>query len=156
MDTELTFTLDYWRDRANFFEEQINVIRTHKLDLQGYLVERLENENLELKEILAKLADTIAIQLKNTPTTTPVVPKDNEAVSYVMAFRSRRIRVDSLEMTVRCANCLKNEGIETLGDLCGYSTADLYRIPNFGRKSMSEVKELLHRHGLSLKPVTYI
>jgi DNA-directed RNA polymerase subunit alpha len=55
-----------------------------------------------------------------------------------------------LELSVRIATALRNQGLETLGDVCKYREFDLLRIPNFGRKSMTELKEILHFHGLSL------
>jgi DNA-directed RNA polymerase subunit alpha len=59
--------------------------------------------------------------------------------------------IEELELGVRSYNCLKRVGIETIGDLTSKGEAELAAIPNFGRKSIEEVRETLAAHGLTLK-----
>ncbi|MCB9979108.1 MAG: DNA-directed RNA polymerase subunit alpha [Rhodospirillales bacterium] len=59
-------------------------------------------------------------------------------------------KVDELELSVRSANCLKNDNIVYIGDLVQRSEADMLRTPNFGRKSLNEIKEVLTNMGLHL------
>jgi DNA-directed RNA polymerase subunit alpha len=59
-------------------------------------------------------------------------------------------KVDELELSVRSANCLKNDNIIYIGDLVQKSEADMLRTPNFGRKSLNEIKEVLGHMGLHL------
>ena len=59
-------------------------------------------------------------------------------------------KVDELELSVRSANCLKNDNIIYIGDLVQKSEADMLRTPNFGRKSLNEIKEVLSQMGLHL------
>lgn len=59
--------------------------------------------------------------------------------------------IEDLDLTVRSYNCLKREGIHTVGELVGRSEADLLDIRNFGAKSIDEVKVKLHELGLALK-----
>lgn len=59
-------------------------------------------------------------------------------------------KVDELELSVRSANCLKNDNIIYIGDLVQKSEADMLRTPNFGRKSLNEIKEVLGQMGLHL------
>ena len=59
-------------------------------------------------------------------------------------------RVDELELSVRSANCLKNDNIVYIGDLVQKSEGDMLRTPNFGRKSLNEIKEVLTIMGLHL------
>jgi DNA-directed RNA polymerase subunit alpha len=59
--------------------------------------------------------------------------------------------IEELELGVRSYNCLKRVGIETIGDLTSKSEAELAAIPNFGRKSIEEVRETLAAHGLTLR-----
>ncbi len=59
-------------------------------------------------------------------------------------------RVDELELSVRSANCLKNDNIVYIGDLIQRSEAEMLRTPNFGRKSLNEIKEVLSQMGLHL------
>jgi DNA-directed RNA polymerase subunit alpha len=59
-------------------------------------------------------------------------------------------KVDELELSVRSANCLKNDNIVYIGDLIQRSEAEMLRTPNFGRKSLNEIKEVLSEIGLHL------
>jgi DNA-directed RNA polymerase subunit alpha len=58
--------------------------------------------------------------------------------------------VDDLELTVRSANCLKAENIFYIGDLIQRSEFELLKTPNLGKKSLTEIKDVLAQHGLSL------
>jgi DNA-directed RNA polymerase subunit alpha len=58
--------------------------------------------------------------------------------------------VDELELTVRSANCLKAENIMYIGDLVQRTEVELLRTPNLGKKSLTEIKEVLEGHGLGL------
>ena len=57
-------------------------------------------------------------------------------------------RVEELELSVRSMNCLKNDNIIYIGDLVQKSEGEMLRTPNFGRKSLNEIKEILN--GMSL------
>ena len=59
-------------------------------------------------------------------------------------------KVDELELSVRSANCLKNDNIVYIGDLVQKSESEMLRTPNFGRKSLNEIKEVLAQMGLRL------
>ena len=59
--------------------------------------------------------------------------------------------IEELELGVRSYNCLKRVGIETIGDLVMKSEQELAAIPNFGKKSVEEVRETLAQHGLNLR-----
>ena len=59
-------------------------------------------------------------------------------------------KVDELELSVRSANCLKNDNIIYIGDLVQKTETDMLRTPNFGRKSLNEIKEVLGQMGLHL------
>ncbi|MCW8307019.1 DNA-directed RNA polymerase subunit alpha [Acidiphilium sp. PA] len=59
-------------------------------------------------------------------------------------------KVDELELSVRSANCLKNDNIVYIGDLVQKSEQEMLRTPNFGRKSLNEIKEVLTAMGLGL------
>ena len=58
--------------------------------------------------------------------------------------------VEDLELTVRSANCLKTEGIKYIGDLVQKTEVELLKTPNLGRKSLTEIKDVLAERGLSL------
>jgi DNA-directed RNA polymerase subunit alpha len=59
-------------------------------------------------------------------------------------------KVDELELSVRSANCLKNDNIVYIGDLIQKTEGEMLRTPNFGRKSLNEIKEVLAQMGLHL------
>jgi DNA-directed RNA polymerase subunit alpha len=59
--------------------------------------------------------------------------------------------IEELELGVRSYNCLKRVGIETIGDLVSKTENELAAIPNFGKKSIEEVRETLQAHGLTLR-----
>ncbi|MCK9273708.1 MAG: DNA-directed RNA polymerase subunit alpha [Syntrophales bacterium] len=58
--------------------------------------------------------------------------------------------VDELELSVRSANCLKNAGIQYIGELVQKTEAEMLKTKNFGRKSLNEIKEILGEMGLGL------
>jgi DNA-directed RNA polymerase subunit alpha len=58
--------------------------------------------------------------------------------------------VDDLELTVRSANCLKAENIYYIGDLVQRTENELLKTPNLGKKSLTEIKDVLNTHSLSL------
>jgi DNA-directed RNA polymerase subunit alpha len=80
-------------------------------------------------------------------------PRREEASQSIpeLAFNPALLKkVDELELSVRSANCLKNDNITYIGDLIQKSEAEMLRTPNFGRKSLNEIKEVLAQMGLHL------
>ena len=68
-----------------------------------------------------------------------------------LAHGMENFPIEELELGVRSYNCLKRVGIETIGDLVTKTENELAAIPNFGKKSIEEVKETLATHGLTLR-----
>jgi DNA-directed RNA polymerase subunit alpha len=80
-------------------------------------------------------------------------PKKEAAAEAIpdLAFNPAFLKkVDELELSVRSANCLKNDNIVYIGDLVQKTEAEMLRTPNFGRKSLNEIKEVLASRGLTL------
>ena len=80
-------------------------------------------------------------------------PRENKVVEAEddLPFNRNLLRkVDELELSVRSANCLKNDNIVYIGDLVQKSEQEMLRTPNFGRKSLNEIKEVLASMGLGL------
>ena len=73
-----------------------------------------------------------------------------EAVEALPFNRYMLRKVEELELSVRSANCLKNDNIVYIGDLVQKSESEMLRTPNFGRKSLNEIKEVLSQMGLHL------
>jgi DNA-directed RNA polymerase subunit alpha len=74
-----------------------------------------------------------------------------EGIGAVAGGGMDDVLIEELELGVRSYNCLKREGIQTVGDLVTKTEAELLNIPNFGKKSIDEVKEKLDERGLSLR-----
>jgi DNA-directed RNA polymerase subunit alpha len=72
-------------------------------------------------------------------------------VEPALAHGMENFPIEELELGVRSYNCLKRVGIETIGDLVTKTENELAAIPNFGKKSIEEVKETLGTHGLTLR-----
>lgn len=80
----------------------------------------------------------------------PEVKEDDNAAAELPFNRNLLRKVDELELSVRSANCLKNDNIVYIGDLVLKTESEMLRTPNFGRKSLNEIKEVLTGMGLSL------
>jgi lambda repressor-like predicted transcriptional regulator len=76
--------------------------------------------------------------------------RDRRRLETAPAANGILTKVDDLELSVRSANCLKNENITCVGDLVRRTDAELLRMPNFGRKSLEEIEEVLAQMGLHL------
>ena len=111
-------------------------------DAVGYAARILQDQlqlfvNFEETAVRAVPAPVIA----GTVTEEPLSPLLN---------RNLLKKVDELELSVRSANCLKNDNIIYIGDLVQKSEPEMLRTPNFGRKSLNEIKEVLQGMGLRL------
>jgi DNA-directed RNA polymerase subunit alpha len=80
----------------------------------------------------------------------PTATTKEEAKDELPFSRHLLRKVEELELSVRSANCLKNDNIIYIGDLVQKTEADMLRTPNFGRKSLNEIKEVLTNMGLHL------
>tara|TARA_Y100000590_G_scaffold465280_2_gene637134 strand:+ start:9237 stop:10253 length:1017 start_codon:yes stop_codon:yes gene_type:complete len=80
----------------------------------------------------------------------PETASEAEAEEELPFNRNLLKKVEELELSVRSANCLKNDNIVYIGDLVQKSESDMLRTPNFGRKSLNEIKEVLSTMGLYL------
>jgi len=80
----------------------------------------------------------------------PRAASEEERPSELPFNKNLLRKVDELELSVRSANCLKNDNIVYIGDLVQKTEAEMLRTPNFGRKSLNEIKEVLAQMGLHL------
>src|SRR5665213_2747431 len=80
----------------------------------------------------------------------PRAASEEERPSELPFNKNLLRKVDELELSVRSANCLKNDNIVYIGDLVQKTEGDMLRTPNFGRKSLNEIKEVLAQMGLHL------
>ena len=107
------------------------------------------NGTIDAEEAVRKSAETLMDQLTVFGDFTRRESADTKAEkSGVDPVLLRPI--DDLELTVRSANCLKAESIYYIGDLVQRTEVELLKTPNLGKKSLTEIKEVLQSHGLML------
>ncbi len=96
-------------------------------------------------QLFVNFEDVVVPVAAPLPTGGPIEVDDNTAINRYLLKK-----VDELELSVRSANCLKNDNIIYIGDLVQKSESEMLRTPNFGRKSLNEIKEVLGHMGLRL------
>jgi DNA-directed RNA polymerase subunit alpha len=113
---------------------------------------------LDPKEAIAQAAEILIRQLaiftdieKMEGFGEAVAAVDGGVTEPSLAHGMENFPIEELELGVRSYNCLKRVGIETIGDLVTKTEHELASIPNFGKKSIEEVKETLGQHGLRLR-----
>ena len=151
---ELTMTLRVercrgYRPAANraAFEEQSRV--EQRTDLDKLVIDIETNGTIDAEEAIRRAGGILKDQLSVFVD----LQGEEEASTKVseMQFDPLLLRpVDELELTVRSANCLKAENIHYIGDLVQRTEVELLRTPNLGKKSLTEIKEVLQSHGLML------
>ena len=113
------------------------------------------NGSVGPKDALSQAADILvrSLSIFATIDATSILPDllPPEPAEESAAKGMENILIEELDLGVRSYNCLKRVGVETIGDLVGKSEAELAAIPNFGKKSIEEVKEALERNGLNLR-----
>ena len=80
----------------------------------------------------------------------PEIQQDQTSAEKLSFNTNLLKKVEELELSVRSANCLKNDNIIYIGDLVQKSESEMLRTPNFGRKSLNEIKEVLQQMELNL------
>jgi len=124
-----------------------------RTDLDRLVVDIETNGTIDPKEAIQNSAGILRDQLSsfvdldlNAGTEAPVEPAPEEPPFDPILVRP----VDELELTVRSANCLKAENIYLIGDLIQRTEVELLKTPNLGKKSLTEIKDVLATRGLSL------
>jgi DNA-directed RNA polymerase subunit alpha len=132
-----------------------------RTDYDKLILDVTTNGSIEPKEAIAEGAEILIRQLAIFTDLERIegfgesaaVSSDGGADSagVSLAGGMENFPIEELELGVRSYNCLKRVGIETIGDLVTKSESELAAIPNFGKKSIEEVKETLQQHGLTLR-----
>lgn len=120
-----------------------------RTDLDKLIIDLQTNGTIDPEEAIRKAATILQEQLSvfvdlTAETQTP----EEEAASDIDPILLRP--VDDLELTVRSANCLKAENIYYIGDLIQRTEVELLKTPNLGKKSLTEIKDVLAQQALSL------
>ena len=126
-----------------------------RTDYDKLVLEVTTDGSLEPKEAIAQAAEILIRQLMIFTDLERIERAGDvaaaEAAVQTTSHGMENFPIEELELGVRSYNCLKRVGIETIGDLTSKSENELAAIPNFGRKSIEEVRETLAAHGLTLK-----
>lgn len=120
-----------------------------RTDLDKLVIDMETNGTLDPEEAIRRSATILAEQLEAFVDLRDVsVPEKKEEKPEFDPILLRP--VDDLELTVRSANCLKAEAIHYIGDLVQRTEVELLKTPNLGKKSLTEIKDVLASRGLSL------
>lgn len=121
-----------------------------RTDLDKLVIDLETNGTLDPEEAIRRSATILQQQLAVFVDlqSAPLVQEKSSREDAVNPIYHRP--VDDLELTVRSANCLKAENIFFIGDLVQRTEADLLKTPNLGKKSLTEIKNVLAAHGLGL------
>jgi DNA-directed RNA polymerase subunit alpha len=120
-----------------------------RTDLDKLIIDMETNGTLDPEEAIRRASTILAEQLDafvDLRDVTEVVEKEEKPAFDPILLRP----VDDLELTVRSANCLKAEAIQYIGDLVQRAEVELLKTPNLGKKSLTEIKDVLASRGLSL------
>lgn len=120
-----------------------------RTDLDKLIIELETNGTIEAEEAIRRSATILHEQLLafvDLKDEQQPEPEDNQPEIDPELLRP----VDDLELTVRSANCLKAERIQYIGDLVQRTEVELLKTPNLGKKSLTEIKDVLASRGLSL------
>ncbi|MGP1955106.1 MAG: DNA-directed RNA polymerase subunit alpha, partial [Arsenophonus sp. NC-QC1-MAG3] len=120
-----------------------------RTDLDKLIIEMETNGTIGPEEAIRRAATILAEQLEafvDLRDVAKIEVKDEKPEFDPILLRA----VDDLELTVRSANCLKAETIHYIGDLVQRTEVELLKTPNLGKKSLTEIKDVLASRGLSL------
>jgi DNA-directed RNA polymerase subunit alpha len=125
-----------------------------RTDYDRLVLDVMTDGSVEPKDAIAEAAEILIRQLAIFTDLDRIEGFGESATESEVATTSHGMEnfpIEELELGVRSYNCLKRVGIETIGDLTSKSEVELGAIPNFGKKSIDEVRETLAAHGLTLK-----
>ena len=126
-----------------------------RTDYDKLILEVTTNGSLSPDEALREAAELLVDRLSIFADPDRARPSEEFAIEGLEAAPAGggmdEVLIEELELGVRSYNCLKREGIQTVGDLISKTEAELLNIPNFGKKSIDEVKEKLTARGLGLR-----
>ena len=128
-----------------------NAREGQNLELDRLVMQVETNGAIEPEQAVAIAARILQDQLQQFISFEEPRQETVETAKPELKFNRNLLRkVDELELSVRSANCLKNDNIVYIGDLIQKTEAEMLRTPNFGRKSLNEIKEVLTQMGLHL------
>jgi DNA-directed RNA polymerase subunit alpha len=138
---------------VRYFIEDFRV--EQKTDFEKLIMEITTDGSIHPKDALKEAAEVLIhhfmlfsdekITLESKPKT-PVEELDENSLHMRQLLKTKLVDMD---LSVRALNCLKAADVETLGDLVSFSKSDLLKFRNFGKKSLTELEELVRSKNLS-------
>ena len=113
-----------------------HVLEVSQMDDGSYHFLCYSNRNTSLKGISGEMISLSVVAAE-------------DAISGTQDGKLLNQKLQDMDLSVRALNCLKAAEVETLGELVKYHRADLLKFRNFGKKSLTELDELLERNGLA-------
>jgi hypothetical protein len=146
----------HWSGDVHRLAYEVEAARVgQRTDYDKLVLDVTTDGSIEPKEAIAQAAEILIRQLAIFTDIDKIEGFGEAAVEAAAEATTshgmENFPIEELELGVRSYNCLKRVGIETIGDLTSKSEAELAAIPNFGKKSVEEVRETLAAHGLTLK-----
>ncbi|MEL6592185.1 MAG: DNA-directed RNA polymerase subunit alpha [Bacteroidota bacterium] len=138
----VTYTVDDYRieQKTDYEQLEIDVKTDGTIDAESALKEAA---NILLRHLMLFSDDSITLK------TDEPEKKDEVDENYLQMRKLLKTPLSELDLSVRAYNCLKAADIKTLGDLVSYNIADLLKFRNFGKKSLTELEELVADKNLS-------
>jgi DNA-directed RNA polymerase subunit alpha len=133
--------------RVSYMVESARV--EQRTDLDKLVIDLETNGTVDHEEAIRRAGSIIKNQLDifiDLEDESEVLAKEAEIEVDPNLLRA----IDELELTVRSANCLKAKNIHYIGDLVQRTEMELLRTPNLGKKSLTEIKQVLEQHGFTL------
>lgn len=134
-------------ERVNYIVEAARV--EQRTDLDKLIIDMETNGTIDPEEAIRRAATILSEQLEVfvdlRDVSQPEIKEEKPEFDPILLRP-----VDDLELTVRSANCLKAESIHYIGDLIQRTEVELLKTPNLGKKSLTEIKDVLASRGLSL------
>jgi DNA-directed RNA polymerase subunit alpha len=122
-----------------------------RTDFEKLILKIATDGSLKPDDALALAARIMQDQLQQFINFEEPKQQEKQAEAVELPFNRNLLKkVEELELSVRSANCLKNENIIYIGDLVQKTENEMLKTPNFGRKSLNEIKEVLEMMGLTL------
>ena len=122
-----------------------------RTDLDRLVIDLETNGTIDPEDAIRRAATILQDQLEAFVKLDETTPSPGQSRHVVPSIDPILLRpVDDLELTVRSANCLKAENIFLIGDLIQRTEVELLKTPNLGKKSLTEIKDVLATRGLSL------
>lgn len=120
--------------------------RTYHYELECVPKKELRGAQLQVEHYKAQ-ADYLQRELDRIRGIVPAQREEMEKKSTLL-----ETPIENLDLSVRSYNCLKRAGIQTLGDLCGKTYAEMMKVRNLGKRSLAEIEDKMKENGLRFRP----